>query len=59
MMRLSLAMHHSLHTLLFNVSHRSSSANGVSPAARRPTLAGQGMHHMMNNVDSMHHVLYT
>jgi hypothetical protein len=57
MMLLSFAMHHSLHTLLFNVSHLSFRPR---PAARRPTFADMGVvHHVMNAVDIMHHVLYT
>jgi hypothetical protein len=56
-MLLSFAMHHSLHTLLFNVSHLSFRPR---PAARRPTFADMGVvHHVMNAVDIMHHVLYT
>jgi len=57
MMRLSLEMHHSVHTLLLNVPHPCPSVNGAFSAARRPTPAE--MHHMMKDIDIMHHVLYT
>jgi hypothetical protein len=57
MMRPSFAMHHSLQRLPFNISHLSFRPR---PAARRPTFADMGVvHHVMNAVDIMHHVLYT
>jgi len=52
-------MHHSLHALLFNILLRSSSGN--PPGRSSSPFADQSgdTHHMMNVVDSMHHVLYT